>query len=187
MSEHNSGPITGRIASQILSAEPKRQPVGGGSVYFPEGDRNSAPSGLPVPKFGAGGIVVQRPHALPLDQAGGGNAGADEGPGDTPDFAGVQDGIAFANEQASTAEYDAERSLGQTGEGAPASGLAGRHLEALGKRRDAALEAAPDGFAADRTRELFGEVTPAARAHSRHCPGAHREIAGGGDQTVYHR
>ena len=152
MSGHKSGHPTGRIASQILGAEFRRKPFGGGTVYFPKGDRPANSAGLPVPRFGAGRIVVQRPHALPFDQA---VAGGD---GDTPDFAGVQDGIAFANEQASTAEYDAERALGQTAPGAPASGLAQRHLEALGKRRDAALAEAPDGFAAERTRALFDGV-----------------------------
>lgn len=153
MSEHKFSQNTGRIASQILSAEPRRKPFGGGTVYFPEG---GWPAGIPDPSvlnFGGGGVVVQRPHGLPFDQARSG-VGTDDG----PDFAGVQDGIAFANEQASAAEYDADLSLKQTVPGAPASGLAGRHMETLGKRRDAALAEAPDGFAAERTRELFGEV-----------------------------
>jgi hypothetical protein len=108
MSEHKFGQNTGRIASQILGSEPRRKPFGGGTVYFPEGDRQTVPAGLPVPKFGAGRIVVQRPHGLPFEF----DAANRAEPGGNPDFAGVQDGIAFANEQASAAEYDAERSLG---------------------------------------------------------------------------
>ncbi|MBT7030933.1 MAG: hypothetical protein HN970_08670 [Rhodospirillaceae bacterium] len=158
MSEHKFGQNSGRITSQILGIEPQRKSFGGGTVYFPDGDRPANRASLPVPKFGAGRIVVQRPHALPFDQAVAGGGGTADTPGDTPDFAGVQDGIAFANEQASAAEYDAERALSQPAPGAPASGLAERHLEALGKRRDAALAEAPDGFAAERTRALFDEV-----------------------------
>lgn len=156
MSDSKFGPNTGRIASQILSAEPQRKPFGGGTVYFPEGDRPTTITGLPIPKFGARRIVVQRPHALPFEHAVG--AGGDgEGLGDSPDFAGVQDGIAFANEQASAAEYDADRALGDAA-GASAPGFAERHMEALSKRRDAALAEAPNGFAAKRTRVLFDEV-----------------------------